>query len=381
MYRAVIALLLLFPIIATAQEEQPQLRRNSDWVSYPDHGCIGGSTCRDRRLRVALDDRPVIGVRFYAHDQVGEKAEGVLRVKIDGNTVDSYVDVPRAGKTFTIDVDQLLGRYLVFEPVNDDEVEISRIEVLYGREVIRRNPGGDWGGGGGRGDRGGWRAYPNASGCIGGSDCRKNGNRITVALDDAPVIGVRFYAHDNIGTRADGRLTVRIDGNTIESYIDVKREGRRHELEVDSIRGTRLVIETANDDEVEIRDVEVLYGRGGGGGGRRGGSNWSRETTHEGACIGGSDCGGRRARIRVPIYGRSVGQIRFYARDDVGTRAAGQLRIRIDDEVIQDYLDIKRDGGNYTFDGRGIAGDYVIFEPAEDDEVVVRDIRIIFAPD
>jgi hypothetical protein len=86
MRRFLLTALLLFPVLAFAQ---------SDWVSYQDSGCIGGSTCTDRRLRVALDDRPVIGVRFYAHDAIGEKAEGVLRVKIDGNVVDGYIDIPR----------------------------------------------------------------------------------------------------------------------------------------------------------------------------------------------------------------------------------------------------------------------------------------------
>jgi hypothetical protein len=239
--------------------------------------------------------------------------------------------------------------------------------VLYGRGVSR--PHDSWGGvGGSGGGRSGWRQYPSAKGCIGGEECRKNGSRITIALEDQPVLGVRFFAQDNIGTSAGGRLNVRIDGNTVQSYIDVKREGRTHEYEVDSVRGTRLVIETASDDEVEIKDVEVLYGRGGGRRSGVGGS-WQREATNEGGCIGGETCGGKRARIR------------FYARDDVGTRAGGELRIRIDDEVLQDYLDIKREGANYSFDGRGISGDFVIIEPAEDDEVVVRDIRVTFAPD
>jgi len=374
-----ILLLLLFPTVLFAQEEQSQLRRNSDWVSYGEKGCIGGSGCADRRLRVALEDRPVIAVRFHAHDAVGEKAEGVLRVKIDGNTVKGSIDIPRAGETFTVDVDELIGRYLVFETATNDEVEISNIEVLYSRDSGRRPPRDPYtgGGGGGRGGSAGWRSYPTAAGCIGGDECRKNGKRITVALEDSPVLGIRFYAHDNIGQRADGKLSVRIDNTTVSSYIDVQRNGKRHEIDVESVRGTRLVIETSNDDEVEIRDVEVLYGRA-----RRGGSgNWQREATHEGGCIGGSECGGRRARIRVPIYGRTVLSIRFYARDDVGTRAGGELRIRVDDEVIQDYLDIPREGRTYTFDGRGIAGDYVYIEPASDDEVMVRDVRVTFVQD
>ena len=382
MRRLALSLLLLFPIAVLAQEEESQLRRNnSDWVSYPDHACIGGSTCTDRRLRIGLEDRPVLAVRFRAHDQIGTKAEGVLRLKIDGTTVKSSIDFPRSGETFTIDVDELVGRYVVFEPVTNDEVDISGVQVLYGRGTPRpRDPYRPGGGGGSGGNSGGgWRSYPRSAGCIGGNDCRRNGNRITIALEAQPVLGIRFFAHDNIGQRADGRLTVRIDNDTVASYIDVLRNGKRHDIDVDSIRGSRLVIETSNDDEVEIRDIEVLYGRGSSR--RGGGSGWQREVTHEGGCIGGGECGGRRARIRVPIYGRSVAQIRFYARDDVGTRAGGELRIRIDDEIIQDYLDITREGRTYTFDGRGLSGDYLYFEPAEDDEVLIREIRVTFVND
>ncbi|MFP5245855.1 MAG: hypothetical protein ACLGH0_04100, partial [Thermoanaerobaculia bacterium] len=209
MRRLFLSLLLMF--VSTTLFAQTE--RRGEWVPAAEKGCIGGSTCRERRLRVPLEDRPVVSVRFRAHDQIGMKADGALRVKIDGNTIDGYIDVPRKGEVFTLDVDELRGRYLVFEPVNDDEVDISDIAVLYApRDTMRRIPRDrDWD----RGDRprggGGWREYPRAAGCIGGDECRKNGRRITIALEDAPVLGVRFYAHDSIGTRADGKLTVKID--------------------------------------------------------------------------------------------------------------------------------------------------------------------------
>src|SRR5689334_18324457 len=104
-----------------------------------------------------------------------------------------------------------------------------------------------------------WRRY-GERGCIGGQQCRRNGNRITVALEDAPVLGVRFYADDNVGQRADGKLNVKIDNHSIASYVDIHRDGRVHEFTVDRVRGDRLVIETASDDEVNVRDIEVLYG-------------------------------------------------------------------------------------------------------------------------
>lgn len=374
---AFVLALFTLTLSAAAQEESAQLRRNrSDWTTYADKGCIGGDQCRGKRLRISLEDRPVLAVRFTAHDQIGNKADGVLRVKIDGNTVKGYIDIPRRGETFNIDVDELTGRQLIFEPVNDDEVEVSDIAVLYGRrDTIRRDPPRDVRGG----DRGngGWRQYPRAAMCIGGTDCRKNGNRITIALDNAPVIGVRFFAHDSIGTRADGRLTVRIDDTNVGWYVDIKREGRTHEFDVDNVYGSKLIIETASDDEVDVKDIEVLYGRGGGRGNNNGRSG-PREIRDAGDCIGGDQCGGKRARIRIALDGRAVDQIRFYARDDIGTRAGGELRIRIDDEVVQNYLDIPREGKTFTIDAHNIAGDYLYIEPAEDDEVDVKDIRVTF---
>lgn len=360
--------------------------RSGDWVPASERGCIGGTTCAERRLRVPLQDRPVVAVRFRAHDQVGQKADGSLRVKIDGNTVSSSIDVPRRGELFTIEVDELRGRYLVIEPASDDEVEVSEIAVLYGRDAgrdrgrdqgrIPRDP--DWDRG--RNDRagGGWQSYPRAGACIGGNECGKNGDRITIALDRRPVLGVRFHAHDSIGQRADGKLSVRIDETTIGWYIDVQRNGKRHDIDVDNIVGSKLVIEAESEDEVEIKDIEVLYGRGGG---RARGSRGPREVTHEGGCIGGDECGGRRNRIRIELDGRAVESLRFYARDDVGTRAKGELRIRIDEEILQYALDIPREGRTFTIDGEGHAGEYLYIEATEDDEVVLRDIRVRFADD
>jgi hypothetical protein len=372
MRRLALGLFLLIPTIAFAQDIR---RENGDWsLVNGGGGCIGGSACKERRLRIPLEDRPVVAVRFRAHDAIGSKAEGALRVKIDGNTVESHLDIPRRGDVFTVEVEELSGRYLVFEPATDDEVEISEIAVLYGSRRGRIDRPGR---GGGSGSGGGWRSYPRAAGCIGGDDCGRNGDRITIALDNAPVIGVRFYAHDAIGQRADGRLNVRIDDKSIASYVDVQRAGRLHEFDVDSISGTKLVIETASDDEVDIKDIEIMYGRRSSGGGH---GNWGggREITHEGGCIGGSQCGGKHARIRIAINGRAVNNIRFYARDDIGTKAGGELRIRIDDEILEYALDIPREGRNFNIDGKGIEGEYIFIEPAEDDEVDIKDVRVTF---
>jgi hypothetical protein len=179
------------------------------------------------------------------------------------------------------------------------------------------------------------------------------------------------------GARDAGEVRVRIDNTTVGGTMDVKRDGKRHEVEVDNVTGSRLVLETATDDEVEISDVEVLYGRRGSGFG----GGVPREITHDGECIGGDECGGRRARIRIALHGYPVESVRFYARDDVGQRAGGELRIRVDDTILRDYLDIPREGRTFTIDGNGAAGDYLYIETTEDDEVVVKDIRIRFGRD
>src|ERR1044072_428223 len=110
MRRALILLLLALPIFAQS--------RRGEWVTYSEHGCIGGSHCPDRRIRVRLNERPVLAVRFFATDNSGEPAGGKLRVKIGADTVRSSMDVPRRGETFTIDVDGLRGEYLTIEPAS-----------------------------------------------------------------------------------------------------------------------------------------------------------------------------------------------------------------------------------------------------------------------
>jgi len=242
-------------------------------------------------------------------------------------------------------------------------------------------------------DREGWKSYGHAEQCIGGSQCRQNGNRISIALEDRPVLGIRFYARDNVGARADGKLHVRIDDHNVASYVDVSRDGKRHEFDVDHVFGSRLTISTASDDEVVISDIAVLYGREerrrdereyehdrdrdhDHDRGRSYGAE--RETRDAGGCIGGSECGGSRAKIRIPLHGGSVSSVRFYAHDNVGAKAGGQLRVRVDSEVLRDYIDIPRDGRTFSIDGHHVAGDWLIIETASDDEVVVKDVRVTY---
>lgn len=358
----VLVLLAALPLTAFAE----------NWTRYGESGCIGGSECggRGRKIRIHLEDRPVVGVRFSARDDIGTRSDGKLRVKIGDTIVRDDIDIKRNGSTIVVDVSAVRGNYLTIEPASDDEVKVSDIEVLYGSEVRRPRRSGviDR-------SRGGWRRYENEARCIGGVECRKNGSRITLALEDAPVIGLRFRAHDNIGTKADGRLRVRIDDETIESYIDIPRNGKLFEFDIDGITGNKLVIECATDDEVDVRDIEVLYARE-----EHRDRDWNdrggRELDERGGCIGGDECGGRRARIRIPLRDRPIRSIEFYAHDDVGVKAAGMLRVSVDDETLEDFIDIKREGRTHTIDGRGLRGRYLIIAPAADDEVVVKDIRV-----
>jgi hypothetical protein len=347
-----------------------------NWTPYPDAGCIGGSTCGGRRarLKIRLEQRPVVGIRFFARDDIGERAGGTLRVKVGDTIVKDDIDVHRQGSVITIDVEAVRGNTLTIEPSSDDEVKIERVEVLYGsprivtRDVTQRpmmRPGRD-----------GWQDYPEEGRCIGGRECRQNGKQITIVLEDRPVAGVRLHAQDDIGARADGRLKLRIDDEVIAAYVDVERRGRVHEFEVDNIYGSKLVIETANDDEVDVKNIAVLYGRDRerprGGGWKRGGGIFDEK----GGCIGGDECGGSRAQIRVRLKDRPVLSISFYAHDDVGTRANGQLRVRIDDDILEDYIDIRREGKSHTIQGKKKTGAFLYIEPIGDDEVVVDDIRV-----
>ena len=374
MRRLIILLLLALPLIAQ--------NRRGEWVTYGDHGCIGGSKCPDKRMRIKLAERPVLAVRFTAHDDIGETAGGKLTVKVGADAVRSWIDIPRRGETFTVDVDNRRGEYLTFEAAANDEIEIKDVAVMYGSGFDRDDDHGGGGGGGWqRGNREGWRNYERAGTCIDGNDCRQNGNRITIALDDQPVLGIRFNAHDNVGTRADGKLNVRIDDHSIASYVDVARDGKRHEFDVDGIIGSKLVISTATDDEVTISDVAVLYGRGGGRGydsGSSRGYGSERETRNSGGCIGGNECGGSRAKIRIALHGGSVSSVQFFAHDSVGTKAGGELRVRVDNEILRDYIDIPRDGRTFNIDGHHISGDWLIIETASDDEVVVKDVKVTY---
>lgn len=216
-------------------------------------GCIGGSRCGGSRstLRIRLQDRRVSRVTFRAHDDVGGSRDGRLRVRIDGTLIESSLDISRRPERYTLDVEGLRGRELVFEPASDDEVEIDDVRIDYGG-------GGGWGGEGGGGE-----GQSHQGGCIGGSRCGGSRSAIRIALRDRPVREVVFSAHDDIGGSRDGRLRVRIDGTPIDRVLEISRSNERYTLAGNGIRGRELVVEPASNDEVEVRDIEVRYERRG----------------------------------------------------------------------------------------------------------------------
>jgi hypothetical protein len=254
----------ILPLLAAvcALSAVPAHAARDGWVSY-DGGCIGGAKCGSDgwQLRIRLEDETVTAVRFRAHDNVGDRSDGHLRVRLNGEVLDDDIDVPKNGDRFEYPVDRVRGRELLFEAFAHDEVVVEDVEVQYrsGRGDHGGGHGdhGDHGGGGGS-HRGDWQSYEDEDGCIGGSRCE--GDEIRVRLEDAPVLAVRFHAHDNVGNKSGGHLQVSIDDEALSDDIDVPKDGDDYELDADRTRGRYLIFEALTDDEVVIENIEVQYG-------------------------------------------------------------------------------------------------------------------------
>ncbi|HEX9945195.1 MAG TPA: hypothetical protein VGG03_24555 [Thermoanaerobaculia bacterium] len=242
-------LVLCLTAWALSGATQPADPAAAGWEPYAEEGgCIGGSRCGDQgdAIRIPLEDAPVQGVRFRAHDDVGETSDGRLRVRIDAAAVASDLDVAKGGDLYELPVNGLRGRFLIIETRTDDEVVVEDIEVRY--NGLRRPR-----------QRREWRAYPEEAGCIGGERCRDQGRAIRIPLEDARVYGVRFHAHDNVGPRTRGHLRVRIDSRSIAQDIDVPRAGESYNLLLSGLRGRFLVFEALTSEEVVVEDIEVQY--------------------------------------------------------------------------------------------------------------------------
>jgi|GEM_PF-5222062 hypothetical protein len=105
------------------------------WRTYPyASGCYGGELCRGngQGVTVRLAPRPVVAVRFYAHDEVGEEHAGRLRVRLDHHLLAREVEISDKGGVIELDGVGLSGRDLRLEVLGDDEVVVEDLEVLYG---------------------------------------------------------------------------------------------------------------------------------------------------------------------------------------------------------------------------------------------------------
>jgi hypothetical protein len=250
-------------VVCALLSSAPVRADQDGWVSYEDEGgCIGGAKCGENgwQLRIRLEDTPVTEVRFHAHDDVGDKSNGHLRVRIDDHVLRDDIDVPKNGDWYHFPVDRLRGHDLIFEAFAHDEVVVESIEVQYrgGRGGRGGEDRGDRGGRGRR-DEGDWESYSDDETCIGGSRC--DDDEIRIDLEDRPVLAVTFHAHDNVGGRSNGHLRVRIDDHVLARDIDVPKDGDDFELDAGRAHGRRLVFEALGDDEVVIEDIEVQYGR------------------------------------------------------------------------------------------------------------------------
>ena len=242
-------LVLGLAMFAAGAAQPPADPSAAGWESYDEEGgCIGGSRCGDQgdAIRIPLENAPIDGVRFHAHDDVGETSDGHLRVRIDSATLAPDIDVANSGDLYELPAKSLRGRFLILETRTDDEVVIEDLQIRYNGLRAPR-------------ERREWRAYPEESGCIGGERCRDQGRTIKIALEDAPIYGIRFHAHDNVGPHTRGHLRVRIDGRRLAQDIDVPRAGEIYNLAVDGLRGRTLTFEALTNEEVVVEDIEVQY--------------------------------------------------------------------------------------------------------------------------
>jgi len=242
---------IAMPATGAAPQRPPEGTPLEDrWEPYEEEGgCIGGSRCGDQgdAIRIPLENAPVYGIRFHAHDDVGETSEGRLRLRLDTTVIGPDLDVPKEGRVYEFPVNGRQGRFLVVETRTDDEVVVEDLEIRYRGLSAPR-------------ERREWRAYPEEAGCIGGERCSDQGDTIRLKLEDAPVYAIRFHAHDNVGPHTRGHLRVRIDRRSLAQDIDVPRAGQIYNLMVEGVRGRYLVFESLTAEEVVVEDIEVEYG-------------------------------------------------------------------------------------------------------------------------
>ncbi len=343
-------------------EWQAQLRPSptavavEGWRDYPEAAaCIGGSRCGGDAAVVAisLEDAPVVGIRFSAHDDVGSHRNGRLRLEVDGRRIAEIGEITRLATPHEIALDGLRGQRLVIAPAADDEVVIAEVAVRYGSQREPAQP---------------WTPYPEAKVCFGGSRCAEQGNHVIVSLKDQPISGVRLRAHDDVGNVTKAHLQLRIDGTVIAHDLDIQRSGSSFEVELGGIRGEQLVVTTLTDDEAVISELAVRYGL------PEQTPGW-RSLIAAPACLGGSLCDSSGSKLRLELGGDRLTAVRLVLHDRVGSLSNGRLRVTVDEQTLE-TINVPDSPTAIELGLGGAPVHWLVLEAVTDDEVVLERIEV-----
>ena len=136
--------LFLAPLILAPSLPAFAAEPAEEWFPYPyASGCYGGELCggNGEGAVVRLAPRPVMAIRFYAHDEVGETRRGRLRVRIDHHLLARELQISRQGAVIELDGVGLSGRDLHIEALGDEEVVVEDPEVRYAPPVPQKSVG------------------------------------------------------------------------------------------------------------------------------------------------------------------------------------------------------------------------------------------------
>lgn len=100
------------------------------------------------------------------------------------------------------------------------------------------------------------------------------------------------------------------------------------------------------------------------------------QKSYPGKCIGGSQCGGKRNHLVIPLkQSVFVNRIEFYADDNIGSSANAEVSVFVDNEPVAEDIDIKREGKLHVVKVDQYAQEIRI-KPANDDETNIHEVRV-----
>lgn len=257
---AVLAALSLSSAIASADHNVSGIRQV---FGQPD--CIGGQQCGvGKQYRLTLPEEGLVQyVRFQAHDNIGDKAVGALRVSVvDYQTgrnvvIGDYIDIKKTGTDLTLQANNIRSREVILEAVRGngqtpDEVQIQAVEVgMLPRFVTATYAGG----------------------CFGGQGCGV-GRELSIELANrSSVTEIAVTADDNIGDKQVGKMDtlVELANGQLEVLAinqDVKKTGSTFRYNLGGRQANRLILRHTRpdsfngikqEDEIEVTNIEVRY--------------------------------------------------------------------------------------------------------------------------